>query len=429
VKNGSETDIDCGGSCPPCANGQACDKNADCTSLTCKGAKCIDPVLWQQNFDSAVAIIAAAADSSGNIWFLANVTQGGVNFGDGPLNGAGYPTTAMVELRPSGSHLSSQIFTGQMSAKSLAITPFGNIGIMGVAAGNVDLGGGMLTGTGASNAFVAKYGSTGKHIWSKEFSQSPMSSSTYAMGIVATPSDGFVLTRQADPADNYGCGALGQRGVLVVAFDNMGNCLWYKGSAAKLAFNQFGGSVAVDSAGDVYVTGIANGVIDFGGTTSLAMGLDTFVTKLDPTGKHLWTKVFGDGSSAHTRSYVAVDTTGNVFLAGDFTGTIDFGKKPLTAQSAPDGGAPQTTGIFVAKLDPATGSEIWSKSLAGQSVAAVAVDGAGNSVVDTVDSFQFFDSAGNQVWKLSASGQVTFAGMDQLLIFGGSLISKLATPL
>ena len=49
VKNGNETDVDCGGSCAPCSTGQACLTNQDCTSMLCNsftslcvGTKCDD---------------------------------------------------------------------------------------------------------------------------------------------------------------------------------------------------------------------------------------------------------------------------------------------------------------------------------------------------------------------------------------------------
>lgn len=41
VANGDETDIDCGGSCPACADGMACANAADCTSTQCLNAFCI----------------------------------------------------------------------------------------------------------------------------------------------------------------------------------------------------------------------------------------------------------------------------------------------------------------------------------------------------------------------------------------------------
>jgi hypothetical protein len=40
VKNGNETDVDCGGSCPACPIDDACATNADCQSGSCKGGVC-----------------------------------------------------------------------------------------------------------------------------------------------------------------------------------------------------------------------------------------------------------------------------------------------------------------------------------------------------------------------------------------------------
>jgi hypothetical protein len=41
VKNGNETDVDCGGACgATCASGKACAGNSDCTSLNCLASVC-----------------------------------------------------------------------------------------------------------------------------------------------------------------------------------------------------------------------------------------------------------------------------------------------------------------------------------------------------------------------------------------------------
>jgi hypothetical protein len=39
-QNGSETDLDCGGSCAPCLNGQSCSQASDCDSQFCDGSSC-----------------------------------------------------------------------------------------------------------------------------------------------------------------------------------------------------------------------------------------------------------------------------------------------------------------------------------------------------------------------------------------------------
>ncbi len=43
MKDGSETDVDCGGSCPDCAVGKMCGNNNDCTSNICTGNLCVAP--------------------------------------------------------------------------------------------------------------------------------------------------------------------------------------------------------------------------------------------------------------------------------------------------------------------------------------------------------------------------------------------------
>jgi len=42
VQNGDETDLDCGGSCSPCATGSACVVDADCASASCEAGVCTD---------------------------------------------------------------------------------------------------------------------------------------------------------------------------------------------------------------------------------------------------------------------------------------------------------------------------------------------------------------------------------------------------
>jgi len=40
VTNGEETDLDCGGNCPDCPNGSMCQEPGDCQSQVCEGGFC-----------------------------------------------------------------------------------------------------------------------------------------------------------------------------------------------------------------------------------------------------------------------------------------------------------------------------------------------------------------------------------------------------
>ena len=108
--------------------------------------------------------------------------------------------------------------------------------------------------------------------------------------------------------------------------------------------SEYGHSVAIDSAGNVLVTGYFQGTADFGGGGLTSAGdLDVFVAKYDASGKHLWSKRFG-GTSGDYGLSVAIDSAGNVLVTGYFQGTVDFGGGGLTNAGSVD--------IFVAKFSP-----------------------------------------------------------------------------
>src|SRR3989442_13362586 len=92
------------------------------------------------------------------------------------------------------------------------------------------------------------------------------------------------------------------------------------------------------------MTGYFQSTLDFGGGPLTSAGsLDTFLAKFNPSGAHLWSKRFGStGSDSSTN--VAVDGSGNVVMAGSFSGTVDFGSGPLTSARLYD--------TFLAKLRP-----------------------------------------------------------------------------
>ncbi|UQA62118.1 SBBP repeat-containing protein [Polyangium aurulentum] len=129
--------------------------------------------------------------------------------------------------------------------------------------------------------------------------------------------------------------------------------------------------VAMGPAGEVLVAGFYQGSMDLAGPQTSAGGFDAFVTKLDPSGKPLWSRSFGNGEAQEARA-VAVDGAGNVIVVGAFMGTVDFGGGPLTSAGGYD--------IFVLKLDP-SGKHLASARFgdaAEQRALDVAVDAGGN---------------------------------------------------
>jgi hypothetical protein len=143
---------------------------------------------------------------------------------------------------------------------------------------------------------------------------------------------------------------------------------------------------ALDPQGNVFVGGTLTGSCTFGATTlSGGTGASILVVKLDPTGLVLWAKAFGDGSSQDSLGGLAVDSAGNVALAGTMQGTLDFGKGALGVFGNRD--------VFVAKL-ASDGSPVWAQSY-------------GNSATDTGEGVAF-DVSGNVLLLGMHTGKADF---------------------
>ena len=135
-------------------------------------------------------------------------------------------------------------------------------------------------------------------------------------------------------------------------------------------------AMAVDSAGYLYLTGYTRSASlpGLNGYQQFNAGLDdVFVAKLSPDGTSLvWVSFLGGAAWDYGRA-IAVDAAGNVYLAGE-SWSAGF---PLTADSY----RPYCCGIFVAKLDPAGASLVYSTFVGSGYVGALVIDTAGRAYV------------------------------------------------
>ncbi len=187
-------------------------------------------------------------------------------------------------------------------------------------------------------------------------------------------------------------------------------------SAGGIDLDLCGGpnSIAVDRAGNVYVTGTF-GWLSFGapadfnpgtGTAILnnAGGPDAFLAKYDANGQYLW--AFSIGSSGEDRGYgVAVDDTGNVYITGTFGGTADFNPGAGTAMLTP--ASPSGQNAYVAKYDP-SGNYLWAGSIGGSTGfnhgKGIVLDTAGNVYVTGYFNYTSDFDMGTDTAFLAATG-------------------------
>lgn len=150
-----------------------------------------------------------------------------------------------------------------------------------------------------------------------------------------------------------------------------------------------GNAITTDAKGNVYVTGQYNcPYFTLGGVTirySCYPYGDVFVVKYDPNGNVIWANSAG-GNAAANSTGIAVDSLGNVFVTGYFTGTImNFDRNGI--KYLHNNGA---SNLFVVKYDP-NGSPVWVNgglAVPGTNAKGLSVACGKNNQVYLTGSFQ-----------------------------------------
>ncbi len=305
---------------------------------------------WAANYGDAANQYArgVAVDSERNI-IVTGDFLGSVDFGAGPVTSAGGTDIFVAKFSSTGDYLWASRFgdPADQTGKAVAIDSANNVVLVGSFKGSVNFGGGDLSSTGPndSDIFVAKLNSNGEHLWSRKFGDS---SNQYGEDVAVDSTGNVAAVGTFAGTVNFGGAPLSTTGpadsdVFVVKFTSTGDHSWSKkfGDSA----NQFGTGISIDVSNNVLLTGYFYGNIDFGGGPLPSAGLtDVFLAKFDPAGRFFGGRRFGDANYQFGEAVLG-DAAGNVWLIGQFLGTIDFGPPTLIHTSA--GG----TDVFIAKFD------------------------------------------------------------------------------
>jgi hypothetical protein len=147
-------------------------------------------------------------------------------------------------------------------------------------------------------------------------------------------------------------------------------------------------SIVVDSDGGVYIGGSyydGGAILDFdpgvGTDTQPSRGnTDSFFSKFNADGSYVFTKTFGSVNQDFT--VIGVDSLEDIYMAGYFSGTVDFDPSIGTDERTDNGGID----IYLTKIN-ADGSYGWTKTIGGAAydwVQSIAI-GSEDSVYITGD--------------------------------------------
>ncbi len=161
----------------------------------------------------------------------------------------------------------------------------------------------------------------------------------------------------------------GATDIFLAKYDADGNYRW--GFNIGAANADAGVTVAVDDAGHVLLTGQFRGLnVDFnpdpGVTNNLstnnALSTNIFLAQYDTAGNYVWAKCMkGNAAQTNLRARgMTVDNQGNVYITGQFHGTVDFNGGSTPVANLTGSG----TDVYMAKYS-STGSCIWARKFGG----------------------------------------------------------------
>lgn len=317
-------------------------------------------------------------DEKGNIYATGEFSSSSVDFDPGPgvFNLSASGTNIFVSKFDSlGNFVWAQSIDGNNNkdARSITIDLYGSVYITGQFAGTTDFdpsnGIHNLTSNGNYDIFICKLDSSGNFKWACQIGgildEQGLSISIDNFGNVYTIGyfDGNV---DFDPGSGiFNLTSNGLNDIFICKINSSGNFLWAK-QFGSLGYDG-GTSIVTDQLGNVYSTGTFSGIIDFdpdSGIFNLTStgGADIFLSKLDSSGNFLWAKNIGGLSSDDVGQFLTVDTIGNLYVTGQFWGTVDFNPDTTSYNLTSAGNAD----IFVSKFD-LFGNFVWAKQIGGPS--------------------------------------------------------------
>lgn len=316
-----------------------------------------------------------AVDGLGNV-YLMGFYENTAYFGSTSVTSMGNEDIFLVKYNSNGT-VQWALSAGGTSSDlgfDIKIDGLGNIYLTGIYSGTATFGTTSITSIGNKDIFVAKYNSNGILQW---IQSAGGAGNDVGLAITADNLGNVYITGYYQGTATFGASTIlsvGNDDIFVAKYNSNGTLQWVE--AAGGINTDFGHGIAVDGFGDIYITGNYTGTVTFGSTPKTsAGGSDIFIAKYNSNGILQWVRSAG-GTGGDYGQNIVVDGSNNVYITGSYEGTSYFGSPtPKTSVGSND--------IFVAKYN-STGALLWVQSAGGASIDSgygIAVDGSGNVYV------------------------------------------------
>jgi hypothetical protein len=231
--------------------------------------------------------------------------------------------------------------------------------------GSITLTNSLRSASPTFDGFLVKYDATGGVVWAQKFGGT---NDDRGAGVAVDAQHQCHVTGYFE-STNFAIGGVtltnyapsGNSSLFVAKLDAAGNLVWARSPGP--AYDASGARIVVDSAGNSYVAGSFSGTNYFGSTNLVSRGYsDVLLLKYDPDGNLLWAQQAG-GNYVDGAAGLALDASGNFYLLANIRSTnAAFGANVFSVK-----GTNTCQNLVVAKYNP-SGSVLWAKLYGGTDV-------------------------------------------------------------
>lgn len=288
------------------------------------------------------------------------------------------------------------------------------------------------TSAGSEDIFITKIDATGNYCWTHRIGGSR---EDLANAICTDGSANIYIVGRFKSSVNFAedwggnerLTSMGGEDIFITKIGTQGKYAWTRIMGGR--DDEAARTVCTDQSGNVYVAGSfgltadTGYVVDFafdgsGGATKRSAGWsEIFITKIDVNGNHVWTHRMG-GSRGDGGTAISTDRNGNVYVAGEFDGILNFAEDWGGSEISRSAGHAD---IFITKID-ARGKYVWTHTIGGPHgdlSTAISTDRNGNIYMTGYfyDTVNFAKSWGGRDAKASAGHSDVF--ITRININGG----------
>jgi hypothetical protein len=256
--------------------------------------------------------------------------------------------------------------------RGITVDAMGNCYVTGEFTDEANFSGRTLNSRGNMDFVLAKYSPDGKLLWLQTAGGSEIDRG-YSVAVDAA-GNAYVTGHFQSPEFQIGDKVFTNRGdydYFVAKFDVDGKFQWAHSGGGE--GYDYGHGIAVTPDGDVYVAGSFSGEVTLGKAKSTsAKGKSIFVAKYRTDGELAWSRLAGNDRGQSGHN-IAVGPVGDCYVSGYVSGVVELGGEKF-------GSPTNVKDIFVARLS-SDGDLLWATTAGGESdglSTGVAVDSWGN---------------------------------------------------